>query len=483
MTATQELRAATSTEEYSASRAWIYSAVIWLAVGTSFALIAAIEMVSPDFLGGISYLEFGRLRPIHVNSVTFFWLSMANIGAFYYIVPKLTGRPLWSEQLAKVSMWLWNIVGILMVLTLAAGFSQAREYAEMIWPLDIFVMIVLLLNAFNILMTIYRRREKKLYVSVWYIMGSVVWLPLVYAIGNVIWSPFVGNPNEPNQNLFSGSLAGINDATWNWFYGHNILGLWFTTGGVALVYYLVPVITKTPVYSHLMSMIGFWSISLFYSMVGQHHILASPTPGYLKLIATMGSIGLFIPVLTFLTNIWMTMRGNWGRIYASLPLKFVLVGTVFYFITCIQGPFQAVQSFNRLIHFTNWIVGHAHLALLGTMTTWAMGAIYYIIPVTLKRRIYSPGLAEIQFWMVVSGFLLIMISLQVVGLIQGAEWLRGEPVYKTVQDLKPYFAVRAIGGSMVVVGAYIQAFNIYKTVRSGPRIQTQMEQNLAEVGG
>src|SRR5262249_30100809 len=161
-----------------------------LALGTSFALIAAIEMVSPDFLGGISYLEFGRIRPIHVNSVTFFWLSMANIGAFYYIVPKLTGRPLWSEQLAKISMWLWNIVGILMVLTLMAGFSQAREYAEMIWPLDVFVMIVLLLNALNILMTIAKRREKKLYVSIWYIMGSIVWLPMVYAIGNVIWSPF-----------------------------------------------------------------------------------------------------------------------------------------------------------------------------------------------------------------------------------------------------------------------------------------------------
>lgn len=471
-----------ATEEYSAARAWIYSAVVWLAIGTTFALVAASEMVSPDLLGGISYFQFGRIRPIHVNSVTFFWLTMGNIGCFNYIVPKLTGRPLWSENLSKITMWLWNIVGILMVLTLMAGFSQAREYAEMIWPLDIFVVIVLVINAFNLLMTVAKRKEKRLYVSIWYIMGAIIWLPMVYAIGNVIWSPLVGDPNVPgSQQIFSGSLTGINDATWNWFYGHNILGLWFTPGGVALVYYLVPVITKTPIYSHIMSMIGFWSISLFYSLVGQHHILSTPTPGYLKIIATVGSIGLFIPVLTFLTNIWMTMRGNWGRMYASIPLKFVMVGTVFYFITCIQGPFQAIQSFNRLIHFTNWIVGHAHLALLGTMTTWLMGMIYYVIPVTLKRRIWSPGLAEIQFWMVVSGFLLIMISLQIVGLIQGAEWLRGEPVYKTVQDLKPYFIVRAIGGSMVVIGAYIQAYNIFKTVRSGPRMEVTMQQSYAEV--
>jgi cytochrome c oxidase cbb3-type subunit I len=473
-------------EEYSAARGWIYSAVIWLAIGTTFALMAAVQMVSPDFLGGISYLSFGRIRPIHVNSVTFFWLTMAYYGAFFYIVPKLCGTPLWSENLAKITMWIWNIVGILMVLTLMAGFSQSREYAEMIWPLDVFVLLGLLLNTFNLLMTIFRRRERKLYVSLWYIMGASIWLPIVYAIGNVIWSPLVGSPNiqgATSQNAFSGSLMGINDATWNWFYGHNILGLWFTPGGVALVYYVVPIITRTPVYSHIMSMIGFWSIGFFYAMVGQHHILSTPTPGYLKVIATVGSIGLFIPVLTFLTNIWMTMRGNWGMLYRSLPLKFAIVGTVFYFITCIQGPFQAVQSFNRLIHFTNWIVGHAHLALLGTMTTWVMAAIYYIIPVTLKRRIWSPGLAEVQFWLVVSGFLLIMISLQVVGLIQGAQWLRGEPVYKTVQDLKPYFAVRAMGGAMVVIGAYIQAYNIYKTVRSGPRMQAEMPQTYAEVSG
>ncbi len=466
-----------ATEEYGAARAWIYSAAAWLAIGTSFALIAAIEMVSPDFLGGVSFLQFGRLRPIHINGVLFFWLSMAYIGSFNYIVPKLCGRPLWSENLAKITMWVWNMVGLLMVLTLMSGLSQAREYAEMIWPLDIFVLLGLLLNAFNLLMTIVRRREKELYVSLWYIIGSIVWLPIVYSVGNVIWSPLAGGVSP-----FSGSLSGISDATFNWFYGHNVLGLWFTTGGVAIAYYLVPVITKTPVYSHILSLIGFWSISMFYSLVGQHHILSTPTPGYLKTVATIASLALFIPVLTFLTNIWMTMRGNWGRLYASIPLKFVMVGTVFYFVTCIQGPFQAVQSFNRLIHFTQWIVGHAHLALLGSFSTIAMGAVYYIVPVTLKRRIWSPALAEIQFWMVVGGFLLIMISLQVVGLIQGAEWLRGETVYKTVQDLRPYFIVRAIGGSMVVVGAYIQLYNIYKTVRSGRRMEATIVQTYAEVG-
>ena len=453
------------TEEYGAARLWIYSAVTWLMVGTTFGLIAAAEMVNPDLFGGISFLSFGRIRPSHVNTVTIFWLSMANIGCFMYIIPKLMARRLWSEVLGKATAMLWNFAGIIGILTLLAGLSQAREYAELIWPVDILIAVDLVAVSVNILMTVAQRRERKLYVSSWYIIGSVVWFPIVYSIGNVIWSPFVGGG-------FDGALQGINDASWNWFYGHNILGLWFTTGGVGIVYYLVPVITRTPAYSHVLSMIGFWSIGLFYSMVGQHHILSTPTPGYLKTIATIASIALFIPVFTFITNILMTMRGNYGRIYASLPLKFALTGVVFYFVTCIQGPFQALQSFNRLIHFTNWIVGHAHLALLGTMTLWAMGGIYYIIPVTLKRRIYSPALAETQYWLVVFGFLLIMLSLQIVGLIQGASWLNGESVYKTVPTLKPFFIMRAVGGSMVVLGAYVQAYNIFRTVRGGARMDS-----------
>ena len=158
------------------------------------------------------------------------------------------------------------------------------------------------------------------------------------------------------------------------------------------------------------------------------------------------------------------MRGSWGKIYESLPLKYVMAGTVFYFITCIQGPFQAIQGFNRLIHFTNWIVGHAHLALLGTFSFIAMGAIYYIIPVTLKRRIYNPGLAEAQFWIVLTGFLLMMLSLQIGGLVQGAAWLQGDSVYKVLPSLKPYLVARAISGALIVVSGIMQAWNIYKTV-------------------
>lgn len=458
------------TGEGSASRNFLFSAIAWLTIADFVGLIAAIEMISPDFLAGIPWLVFGRMRMMHTNGVLFLWLSMAQLGAFFYIVPRLCGVKLWSETLGNITMLLWNMTGVAAYLTLANGLTQGREYAEMIWPLDIMVMIALLLAGYNIFRTIMNRKEKKLFVSLWYIMGTMVWMPMLYFVGNVMWQPLLpneaGNPSV-QTNLAgypSGGLTGIIDVTWQWFYGHNVLGYWFTTSGVAITYYIIPVIIRSPLYSHLLSLIGFWSLAFFYGLVGQHHILSTPTPGWLKTLAVVGSLGLFIPVFTFLTNIWLTMRGQWGKIYESLPLKFMMVGTIFYFVTCVQGPLQAIQGFNRLIHFTNWIVGHAHLALLGTFSFWAMGAIYYIIPVTLKRRIYSPGLAEAQFWTVTIGFLLMLISLQVGGLVQGSAWLNGDAVYRVLPALKPYLTVRAIAGALIVISGIMQAWNIYKTV-------------------
>jgi cytochrome c oxidase cbb3-type subunit I len=450
--------------EGSASRNFLYSAIFWLTFADFVGLIAAMEMISPDFLAGIPWLVFGRMRQMHVNGVLFLWLSMAQVGAFLYIVPRLCGVKLWSETLGNITMVLWNMMGIGAYLTLSNGLTQAREYAELIWPLDVMVMVALLLTGYNIFRTIMSRKEKKIFVSLWYIMGTMIWMPMLYFVGNVMWQPLLPSAETNIAGFPSGGLTGIADVTWSWFYGHNVLGYWFTTSGVAVTYYLVPVIIRSPLYSHLLSLIGFWSIAFFYGLVGQHHILSTPTPGWLKTLAVIGSLGLFIPVLTFLTNIWLTMRGNWGKIYESLPLKFVMVGTIFYFITCVQGPMQAIQGFNRLIHFTNWIVGHAHLALLGTFSFMMMGAIYYIIPVTLKRRIYSPGLAEAQFWLVTVGFLLMMISLQVAGLIQGAAWLNGDAVYKVLPEIKPYLVIRAISGALIVMSGILQAWNIYKTV-------------------
>ncbi len=455
----------------SAARNFIYSATFWVAVTDTIGLVTSAEFVDPDLFGGIPWLEFGRVRPMHVNGVAFLWLSMGYVGVFFYIIPKLCGRPLYSERLANITMILWNIWGVALILTLGAGMTQAREYAEAIWPLDIWFVILLGLTAYNIFMTLATRIEPKLYVSVWYIIGALVWFPNVYMIGNVIWNPPFG------------ALQGIDDSVWQWFYGHNILGLWFTTGGVGIAYYMIPAITRTPVYSHLLSLVGFWTLGLFYTMVGQHHLLQTPTPGWLKTVATLGSISLFVPVLTFITNIFMTMRGNWQKIYESVPLKFIITGVIFYLITCIQGPFQATQSFNRLIHFTQWIIGHAHLALLGAFTFILMGACYYVIPMTLGRRIFSVKLAEAQFWLMTLGFLGFFISLQIAGLIQGACWMTtNHSVYWCLTAIRPYLIARSVSGALMVSGGWIQLYNLYKTATAGEFI-TAPAPAAVEAGG
>ena len=203
---------------HSAARNFIYSATFWVALTDTMGLITSTEFVDPDLFGGIPWMEFGRMRSMHVNGVAFLWLSMGYVGLFFYIISKLSGRPLYSERLGNITMLLWNVWGVGLIVTLAAGLTQAREYAEAIWPLDILFLIILGLVAFNIFMTLASRVEPRLYVSAWYIIGAMVWFPNVYAIGNVVWNPPYG------------SLQGINDSTWNWFYGHNILGLWFTPG-------------------------------------------------------------------------------------------------------------------------------------------------------------------------------------------------------------------------------------------------------------
>lgn len=465
-------------KEFSTSRNFILTGVFWVIVGGLVGLVAAAEMAAPNFLEGIAFFEFGRLRPLHVNVMFFLWVSSIWFGAFSYIVPKLCGVPLYSERIGNISMILWNFVGVLALFTLLGGYTQGREYAELIWPIDVLVEVVLLMNTYNIARTVLSRKEKKLYVSIWYITAALILMPMVYAIGNVIWDPgsFSGFPVGP-----SGSLDGIRDSIWNWFYGHNVLGLWFTTGGVGMVYYFVPLIIRSPLYSHSLSLIGFWSLIFFYTMVGHHHLLETPTPGYLKTIAVIGSMGMFVPVFTFLGNMWMTMRGSWGKIYESVALKFLIVGTIFYFVTCVQGPFQSIQGFNRLVHFTWWIVGHAHLAMLGTMSFWAMGGIFYMVPVIMRRRIWSPALAEAQFWLVTLGFLIMMFTLQIGGLVQGQAWLEGETVYAALPDLHPYAIGRAISGALLFIGFCLQFYNIYKTMRSGEPIHSSNASAAAEI--
>lgn len=440
-------------KEHSASVNFMLTAALWLVLGVSMGLILALEFVFPDIFAGVSWLVFSRLRQAHVNTVMFAWLSGAMMGLWLYIVPKLTGRKLWSEVLGNICVALWNFALLIGVVGILKAYTQSREYAEMIWPMDVAVMLVLILNLINIYMTIGHRVESKLYASLWYIIGSVMWMPLLYFIGNVMWNPPTG------------ALTGINDTIFNWFYGHNVLGLWFTTGLLPVIYYIVPKETRTPLYSHVLSLVAFWGIIFFYTGVGAHHLLWAPIPPWLKTIAVAESIGMILPVVAFMMNIFLTMRGNWNRFMTSIPLRFVITGWAAYILVSYQGSHQALVGINLLTHFTQYVPGHAHLALMFFAASSIMGGMYYVIPRIFNCQIYSRKLANVQYSLYVIGFTFFFGGFLLTGLVQGTAWLhQGLPVWSVLPGLSPYMAMRASGGGLLVISFAIFSFNIFATV-------------------
>lgn len=437
----------------SASRNFMLAAALWIVLGVLMGLVLALQFVFPDIFRGIPWLVFSRLRQAHTNTVLFAFLSGGMMGLWLYIVPQLTGRRLWSELLGNICVILWNVFVAIGVIGLLNAQSQSREYAEMIWIVDVGVMVVLLLNMFNIYKTIANRIEQKLYVSLWYISGTLIWMPMLYFIGNVMWSPM------------SGALIGIDDAIFNWFYGHNVLGLWFTTGLLPVIYFIVPKETRTPLYSHALSLIGFWGIAFFYTGVGAHHLLWAPIPYWLKTIAVADSIGMILPVVAFMMNIYLTMRGNWNRFFSSIPLRFIVTGWVAYFLVSYQGIHQALRGFNLLTHFTQYVPGHAHLSLLFFSASVVMGGMYYVIPRMYNIRLFSHKLANIQYSFYVIGFIFFFLGFTLTGLVQGSAWLhQGLPIWSVLPGLRPYMALRVVGGALIVISFILFTINIFATV-------------------
>jgi cytochrome c oxidase cbb3-type subunit 1 len=439
-------------EPYGTTKGFFLSSAVWMVAGTLAGFIGAIELVAPDLLGDIPWIVFGRIRQIHTNLVMFAFAGSALLGAAHYLIPTLVRTSLYSERIGKVSLWMWNIALAVGVITLSMGYTQNREYAEMIWPIDIGVLLVLALIFYNLIQTLQRRKETLLYVSVWYVLGGIVFTFFTYFFGNAVWHPDTG------------SIIGMPDAILAWFYGHNILGFFFTTLAVAVAYYIIPIVSRAPLYSHSLSLIGFWSILLMYSHIGTHHLLQAPAPTWLKVIAITGSIGMVIPVMTVLVNLWLTMRGRLGNIHSDIGGKFVFAGTVWYLLTCLQGPLQSLPYIQRLTHFTNWVIAHAHMGVLGFAGMIALGGIYFILPRVMGRPIYSQRLADIQYWLVLIGMIGFFMVLITAGLIQGNGWLNGETVYRILPQIYLYMVLRASIGILIVGGAMIGLYNIYMTI-------------------
>ena len=429
-----------------------------MVAGTLAGFIGAIELVAPDLLGNLPWIVFGRIRQVHTNLVMFAFVGSALLGAAYYLVPTLVRTPLYSERLGKLSLWLWNGALVAGVITLSLGYTQNREYAEFIWPIDIGVLIVFALIFYNLFETLRSAgRENLLYVSVWYVFGALIFSFFTYFFGNAVWNPDTG------------SITGIPDAILAWFYGHNVLGFFFTPLAVAVAYYVIPIVSRAPLYSHTLSLIGFWSILVMYSHIGTHHLLQAPAPTWLKVVAITGSIGMIIPVMTVLVNLWLTMRGRLGNVHSDIGGKFVFAGSVWYLLTCLQGPLQSLPYVQRLTHFTNWVIAHSHMGVFGFAGFTALGGIYFILPRITGRPLYSRRLAEVQYWLVLIGLTGFFVVLTIAGLIQGNGWLNGETVYRILPQIYLYMVLRASLGVLIISGALMGLYNIYMSIYSRHR--------------
>ena len=437
---------------YGTVRGYFLSAAGWLVVGTVGGFIGAIELVAPDLLGNISWLVFGRLRQVHTNVNMFGFVGTGLLGAAHYLVPALLRTPLHSERLGKLTLILWDIAIAVGVVTLSMGQTQNREYAEFIWLVDIGVLVVLALVFYNLFQTLRQRKEALLYVSVWYVFGGLIFTFFTYLFGNAIWNPDTG------------SISGIPDAILAWFYGHNILGFFFTPLAVAAAYYIIPIACRAPLYSHTLSLIGFWSILLLYSHIGTHHLIQAPAPTWLKVVAITGSVGMIVPVMTVLVNLWLTMKDRLGYLYSDIGGKFVLVGTVWYLLTCLQGPLQSLPYVQRLTHFTNWVIAHAHMGVFGFSGSIAFGAMYFILPRITGKPLYSKKLAEIQYWLFLVGMIGFFTVLTTAGLIQGNGWLNGETVYRILPQIHLYMILRASLGILLIGGAVLGVYNIAMSI-------------------
>jgi cytochrome c oxidase cbb3-type subunit 1 len=443
------------------------ASAFWLVFAPSIGVILAIKFNFYDFLGNVSWLTWGRLRPMHIMGVVFGAFSTTIFGLTYYIVPKLCGVRMYKENWGIPIFWMWNAALAVGLVCLAMGYNSGIEAGEFPLWVSIPVEIVLTLITIQVVMTIVQRKEPRIYVALWYLTAAYIWTVFNYAFGHFIL-PY--------------SMPGVNNAAMHGLYIHYVVGLWITPAGLAVIYYFLPLAAQRPLYSHKLSLIGFWSLAFFYPFVGTHHYIYSPIPYWTQTIAIVASMMLIIPVWTVIQNFYGTFVTNWRRFQESFPAKFLIIGALYYFFGCFQGSTEALREVQRLTHFTDFVIGHSHLTIFGTFILWVTAGMYYVIPRLSGRELYSKTLAQWHYWLTVGGFSVMAGVLTLQGLMQGTMLQVGSDFVDTMAAMKPYWFTRTLAGFTMDVGALLGMWNLYRTMRLGKRIEAPADslQRLTE---
>ncbi len=443
---------------------FLITACAFLIVGMGMGVFVALKFMFP-LLGDYSLFSFGRIRQAHTNLVLFAFLLQADIGLMLYIVPRLLHTKLFSEKLAVANWVVFNVGAGAGVIRILMGTNQAIEYAEIAPPFNYVIVVAWVMLLVNIMGTILKRRVTAFYVSIWYIVGALLWTAVVYITGSII----------------AVHATGLNQANLTWFYVHNAVGLVFTPCGLAIAYYMIPKVLNTPIYSHKLSLIGFWIIAFTYCWTGAHHMIHGPNSYWLETVAILFSWSLIIPVAAVVTNFLGTYAAApRGERFKTAEAKFLFVGTVYYLFTCLQGPFQAIRAVNTLVSKTDWVVAHAHMAVLGCFSLFVMAGAYYALPRMVKRPLYSPRLANIHFWMTFIGLLFFIWPMFVSGPLQGLAWLNPELTFlEILADQRHAWAVRMVSGLFIALAQLLFFYNLWETVHGKSHLLKAAETEVA----
>ena len=439
--------------------------ILWGVVGMLVGIIIAAELIWPNLSMNISWLSFGRLRPLHTNAVIFAFGGSALIGTSYYVVQRTCHVRLAFDKLAAFTFWGWQAVIVLAAITLPLGITQSKEYAELEWPIDLLIAVVWVSYAIVFLTTVGRRRVKHIYVANWFYAAFIITVAILHIFNNLA---------IPVTLFKSYSIySGIVDGMMQWWYGHNAVGFFLTAGFLGMMYYFVPKQAQRPIYSYRLSVVHFWALIAIYMWAGPHHLHYTSLPNWAQSIGMVFSIILLAPSWGGMINGIMTLTGAWHKLRTDPILKFMIVSLSFYGMSTFEGPMMSIKTVNALSHYTDWTIGHVHSGALGWVAMMTIGTLYCLIPrLYNKEGMYSTKLIDVHFWTSTIGVVLYAVSMWISGITQGLMWRAmnddGTLTYSFIESLKftyPYYGIRLLGGIVFFSGMLVMVYNVYMTIR------------------
>ncbi|WP_026839209.1 cytochrome-c oxidase, cbb3-type subunit I [Gillisia sp. JM1] len=458
---------------------FIIATMFWGLIGMSIGLLLALMFLFPNITDGIPWLSFGRLRPLHTNAVIFAFVGNAIFAGVYYSSQRLLKARMWSDALSNFNFWGWQAIIVAAAITLPMGFTSSKEYAELEWPIDIAITLVWVAFGANLIGTMIKRRQRHLYVAIWFYLATFVTVAVLHIINNI---------EIPVSAFKSYSVySGVQDALVQWWYGHNAVAFFLTTPFLGLMYYFVPKAANRPVYSYRLSIIHFWSLIFIYIWAGPHHLLYTSLPDWAQNLGVAFSIMLLFPSWGGMINGLLTLRGAWDKVRVDPVLKFMVVAITGYGMATFEGPLLSLKNVNAIAHYSDWIIAHVHVGALAWNGFLTFGMLYWMVPRLFKTKLWSVKLANVHFWIGTLGIIMYALPMYVAGFLQASMWKQFNPdgtltygnFLETVTEIIPMYWMRAIGGSLYIVGAIVMLYNIIKTARQGSAVEDELAEAAA----